>query len=68
MDSCSLVYDELCDIRDTVCAQGRLEFDSQSLFVDHLGHLVTWSRPRFHIAPTNVAILDHSHKPLFPAL
>ena len=41
MDTCSLVYDELCDIRDAACAQGRLGFYPQSLFVDHLGHLVT---------------------------
>ena len=41
MDSCSLVYDELCDIPDAACAQGPLGFDPQSLFVDHLGHLVT---------------------------
>jgi hypothetical protein len=53
-------------MRDAACALGQLGFDPQSLFVDHLGH-VGHGRD-FTLPPTNVAIPDHSYRPLFPTL
>ena len=71
-DFCSLVYDELCDMRDAACALGRLGFDPQSLFVDHLVTLVTAAishcpdqRPRFRTILTGPYPL-HSDEPQFP--